>query len=193
MRSSRGLGLAVLLCLLGAFVVLVGAGREWASVQVAAGALTDAQTVSVAGTELAGGVRGLGLVGLAGVVALAATRRVGRVVVGALLLLTGAGVVATVVGVDLGAATLDSEAVGSAGGRVEGDVATTAWPWLTALGGVLLAAAGLLTVARGRSWPGLGQRYEAPAAREQAAPATPAQIERSLWEALDRGEDPTAR
>jgi len=186
------LATAVLLCLVGAFVVLVGVGRTWASVDVPAGPLTDAPTVALPGSELAPGVRALGLVGLAGVVALAATRRTGRVVVGGLLVLTGAGVVASVVVPDLTAASLDSGRVAAAGADpASAPVAATAWPWLTALGGAVLAAAGLLTVLRGRSWPGLGQRYDAPAPHRAQPDAASAPSERGLWEALDRGEDPT--
>ena len=75
-------------------------------------------------------------------------------------------------------------------------VTTTAWPWATAAGGLLLTLAGLLTVVRGPSWPALGQRYEAPATPAPTAPAsqepTGPLTEKGLWEALDRGEDPTA-
>jgi hypothetical protein len=48
----------------------------------------------------------------------------------------------------------------------------------------LLVAAGLLIVVRGRSWASMSSRYDAPAQR-------PREGEASLWEALDRGEDPT--
>lgn len=184
MTARPGLRTAVLLCLVGAFAVLVTVGRVWTSVEVPADPLAEGRTATRTGAELVPGVRALGLVGLAGVVALAATRRTGRTVVGVLLLLTGTGVVAAVLAPDLGAQTLPAEAA-------TGKVATTVWPWLTAAGGLLLAAAGLLTVVRGRSWAALGQRYEAPAAvGTAAAPQEP--TERSLWEALDRGEDPTA-
>jgi uncharacterized membrane protein (TIGR02234 family) len=81
-------------------------------------------------------------------------------------------------------------------------VTHSAWPWLAALGGVLVVAAGVLTVLRGAAWPGMSARYDAPAGKRSAAgprraaaaasaPAgqpTPA----DLWKALDRGEDPTA-
>lgn len=188
----RELSLAVLLCLAGAFVVLVGVGRTWASVALPAGPLTGEAVVALPGSALAPGLRALGLVGLAGVVALAATRRAGRVVVGVLLVLAGGGVVAGVLALDLTAAALASEQVRTAG--APGSAATvhgTAWAWLTAGGGLVLALAGLLTVLRGRSWPGLGNRYDAPAASAQPSPGTGAPTERSLWEALDRGEDPT--
>ena len=190
--SRRELGAAVLLCLVGAFVVLVAAGRAWASVDVLTGPITGAREVSVAGTEVAPGVRALGLVGLAGVPALVATRRSGRLVVGALLALTGAGVVA------VAWRSYDSEAVfeqaSSAGGQVSDVISGTVWPQVAGLGGVLLALAGLLTLWRGRSWPGLGQRYEAPAGRAAPLPdqaPSPDRAERGMWEALDRGEDPT--
>jgi uncharacterized membrane protein (TIGR02234 family) len=181
--------LAGLLCLVGAFVVLVGAGRPWSQVDLPAGPLTAGRTVMTAGADLAPGLPALGLVGLAGVVALAATRRWGRPVVGLLLLLTGLGVLGTVLGLDIPAQTLRTDEV-PAGSAVR----TTAWPLVTGLGGLLLVAAGLLVIARGRRWPALGKRYEVPAtdatpssARGTKAPAA----ERDLWEALDRGEDPT--
>ena len=187
---------AVLLCLSGAFLVLVGSGRRWTSLALPAGPLGDLRDVTLTGADLAPGVSALGLVGLAGVVALAATRRTGRVAVGAVLLLAGAGVVAAVLVPDLTAATLRSAPTAGQDAADAGDVRTTAWPAVTAAGGLLLAAAGLLTALRGRSWPALGARYDAPARSAQGrgtAPRTePVRPERSLWEALDRGEDPTA-
>jgi hypothetical protein len=50
-------------------------------------------------------------------------------------------------------------------------------PSLTALGALVVVDAGVLTILRGRSWPGLSARYE----------RTPS----GMWDALDRGEDPT--
>jgi uncharacterized membrane protein (TIGR02234 family) len=123
------------------------------------------------------------------VVALAATRRTGRTLVGVVLLATGAGVVAAVVSAlrTIAAEELPDQSTDAA-------AQLTAWPAVTALGGSLLLAAGALTVVGGRSWPALGQRYEAPAGTGPvAAPAVPAEqlTEKGLWEALDRGEDPT--
>jgi uncharacterized membrane protein (TIGR02234 family) len=176
----------VLLCLVGAFVVLIAAGRTWASVEVPAGPLADARTDTHTGTDLVPGLPALGLVGLAGVVALAATRRTGRRLVGAVLLITGGGVVA--VALHAFGSTLGETWPGQPGSAVAD---LTVWPLLTAAGGVLLFSAGALTVPYGGSWPELGQRYDAPGgAPAAAAPHEP--TERGLWEALDRGEDPTA-
>ena len=70
---------------------------------------------------------------------------------------------------------------------------SAAWPVLAVVAGVLGVAAGLLAVLRGRTWPGMGRRYER--TPEQAAPARPVTDEdraQAAWKALDRGEDPTA-
>ncbi len=179
---------AALLCLLGAFLVLVAVGREWASVEVAGSGLLPGRDVPVLGSDLAPGVRALGLVALAGVIAVPATRRWGRAVVGGLLALVGAGVVVAAVGVlaDLAGAAQDTAAVreaGAAGGSTTG----TLWPYACALGGLVVLAAGLVVAVRGRGWAALGRRYDAPAA-QAVRPAG----ERDIWEALDRGDDPTA-
>ena len=194
MRS--GLRLAVLLCLAGAFVVLVAAGRPWVSVDLPATPLAAAGTQAHTGTDLVPGVSALGLLGLAGVVALAATRRTGRLLVGVVLVATGAGIIAAVLSA-LG--TVVAEELPGQPTGTDAVARLTAWPVLTALGGGLLLLAGALTVARGRSWAALGQRYEAPAgaaAASGSAPALPRTDgplgDRGLWEALDRGEDPTA-
>ncbi|MBC7375655.1 MAG: Trp biosynthesis-associated membrane protein, partial [Frankiales bacterium] len=47
---------------------------------------------------------------------------------------------------------------------------------------------------RGRRWAALSARYDAPAARAEQEPdseVSASRQERALWEALDRGEDPT--
>lgn len=196
-RAKRELGVAVVLCLLGSGLVLLAAGRPWAQVQVAATGLFEARTAEVSGGQLAPGASALGLVGLAGVVALAATRRWGRVVVGVLLLAVGAAV-AVLVARTLGSLTSRALAVDGvrAVGAAPADVGATAWPVVALLGAALLALSGVLVGVRGPRWAGLSRRYESPvAAPADDVPApTPGPVtERSLWEALDRGDDPTAR
>ena len=99
----------------------------------------------------AGGESGTwAFVALAGGVAVLATRTWGRLVVGVALALSGVA------------------------------AAASAWPDQAGVaGGAVLAATGAYAVARGRTWPVLGARYEPPQRREDP------------WSALDRGEDPT--
>ena len=194
----RGPLLAALLCVAGAFVVLVGAGREWVLVDVVGSPLLPDRQVAVDGADLAPGLRALGLVGLAGVPALAASRGRGRLLVGLVVLLTALGVLAVtarLLASGLGDLALLTTAVRDAGTPDGAGTEATAWPYVTGLGGLLLAAGGLLVMVRGPRWAALGRRYEAPApapAPEGPATASGAVAERDLWEALDRGEDPTS-
>lgn len=190
-RAKRELTLAVLLCLLGASIVLVATGRVWTEVQVDESALAPARTVGALGTEIVPGLRALGLVALAGVVALAATRRVGRTVVGVVLAVVGAVVIVTSLTADGAQEAFRNAAQG--GGQVSDVVLGTGWPLVAVLGGLLVVTAGLLVAARGRRWAALSQRYEPPATRTPEPPQDGPVAERALWEALDRGEDPTQR
>jgi uncharacterized membrane protein (TIGR02234 family) len=96
------------------------------------------------------------------------------------------------VGTDEGAAAAVVVGRGTPGSTVAAEV-SAGWPLLALLAGLLAVAAGLLTVLRGRSWPGMGRRYERTAAAAPAAARPRTDEDRALdaWRALDRGEDPT--
>lgn len=187
--GRRPLGMMLLLTALGAVLVLTAVGRTWAG-----GVVGGQLDISVTGSAISGLPGGLALVALAAAVAVFAVRGVGRLAVGVLAVLSGLG---TAVGAVLGASdtgALDAQAASKLAlvtAHAE-HVSRTAWPWVALLGGLLLAAAGLLTVRYGRGWPAMGTRYDAPtrkAGKPQTGPTgTPAE----LWQALDRGEDPTS-
>jgi uncharacterized membrane protein (TIGR02234 family) len=188
-RARRELAVGVGLCLAGAALVLLAAGRPWLRGVVDPGAPLAPETVALAGSDVAPGTPALGLLGLAGVAALLATRRTGRVAVGVLLALAGAALVALAVG----AASGDRVAA-LASARNAATVTTaagTAWPWAAAAGGVLVAGAGVLAAVRGRSWAALSARYDAPGATAPARAPRPRDPDAAAWDALDRGEDPT--
>ncbi|MFJ8042750.1 TIGR02234 family membrane protein [Kitasatospora sp. NPDC096147] len=186
--GRRMLGVMLGLTVLGAVLVLTAVSRVWAE-----GTADGQMAVSATGSAVSGLPGGLALVGLASAVAVFAVRGVGKQVVGVLLALAGLGAaVAAVLGATdsaaLHAAAAQKLALTSASAE---QVSHTAWPWVAFAGGLLLAAAGLLTVRHGRSWPAMGARYEAPA-RKAAPRARAAGTPADLWQALDRGEDPTA-
>ena len=193
MSTRRELTAAVLLCLLGALLVLLATGSPWARVDVAATGLAPARTVAVDGSDVQPGARALALVGLAGVVAVAATRRSGRTAVGVVLIGVGLGTVAAVIGADSAPALVARVAEG--GGQAGAVVRSTGWPAVGAVGGALVAVGGAVVAVRGRRWAALSARYDTPAARAEAPTAdedlSGPKRERTLWEALDRGEDPT--
>ncbi|WP_030955513.1 TIGR02234 family membrane protein, partial [Streptomyces sp. NRRL S-481] len=113
----------------------------------------------------------------------------------ALLALAGAGTVAAALfGASDGSALDEKAAEASGDTSASVDALThTAWPYVAALGGVLLLLAGLLALRYGRLWPAMSGRYErdgAPRPRRKAPAVDPDRPE-DLWKALDRGEDPT--
>lgn len=173
-------------------------GQTWLTATVARPEPLPPVTEQLTGSELAPLVPAAGLLLLAAAVALVAVRGAGRVLVGLLAAVAG-GVLGW-----SGLRTLvtggDAAAAGVLGSGTPGSTVTTAvsaaWPVLALVAGLLAAAAGLLTVVRGRTWPGMGRRYERAAA---AAPTAPGPARRrtdedralDAWRALDRGEDPT--
>ncbi len=176
---TKGLRLALLGCVLSGAVILLAGGRDWARVEYGGPART------ATGHELVGTLVPWGLVALAGVVAIAATRRWGRVPVGLALAACGSLVAAICLDLIRSTEVRAWRATGDPGIQTlpAWPVHETAWPWVTLAAGALLAATGLLVALRGPGWAGLGARYDAPAARPRSAA--------DLWEALDRGEDPT--
>jgi uncharacterized membrane protein (TIGR02234 family) len=193
MGARRELAVAVSLCLLGAVLVLLAAGRPWARVLVEPGPPLPPETAPVPGRTLTAVPGSLGLLGLAAVAALLATRRNGRVAVGVLLAVAGiaVAVVSLRTGLDAGPSAVAALSRDVGSDAAVPDVDGTAWPYLSAVGGALLAAAGAMSALRGRSWAAMSGRYDAPgtASRDRPAAKDP---DAAAWDALDRGEDPTA-
>jgi uncharacterized membrane protein (TIGR02234 family) len=192
--SAKAKGTAALLAAAGAGVILITIGRGWAH-----GDVTSPITfrVTATGSQLTGVPYALGLAGLAGSVALFAVRRIGRYLVGAVLALAGAGTVYAVADrlsrLDEALRTQAATQGLNAGARMA-DTDNTLWPYLTILGGVLLCAAGIYTLARGGGWSGLGSRYDAPnrgAAATAAVKSASEVTSRDLWDAQGRGADLT--
>ncbi|WP_406403221.1 TIGR02234 family membrane protein [Streptomyces sp. NBC_00879] len=190
--SRRSLAVALLLGAVGATVVLLSSGRIWAEGRAAVGGGT--LPLNAEGSDVTGVPTALAIVGLAALVAVFAVRRAGRLLVAALLALSGAGAaLASFLGASDGAA-LDEKAA-----RTTGDTAATvdalthtAWPYVAVAGSLLILLAGLLALRYGKQWPAMSGRYErdgTPRPRK-AAVVDPDRPE-DLWKALDRGEDPT--
>ncbi|MGR8011128.1 TIGR02234 family membrane protein [Streptomyces hypolithicus] len=191
--GRRSLAVALLLGALGAAVVLLGSGRTWAEGATAVGG--GSVPLDVQGQDVTGAPAALAIVGLAALVAVLAVRRAGRLLVSALLALSGAAAAATAFAGASGRAALDEKAAGMTGdtSATAAALTHTAWPYVTAAGGLLILLAGLLALRYGRSWPAMSGRYERDGTpRARKAPAAPAPDRpEELWKALDRGEDPT--
>lgn len=146
---------------LGAALVLLAAGRPWVHAVVVG---TPGQVrISPAARSVAPAVSGLGLFALASVVAVVATRRAGRLIVGALAALTGVGILAAIAATAFDPEGAVHDAAVAAAGLTSptvDDVAVTGWPVLAAIGALLILFAGVASLLRGRRWPVMSGRYE---------------------------------
>jgi len=168
-----GLAVVTVAMALGGGLVLLGATRTWSSESVPQPPPLSAQLVVHTGASLAPALPALGVVAIAGAGGLLATRGPVRRLVGGLLVAAALGALALVVRV------LADGGVGAG------------WPVACLLGACLFGAAAVVAVRDGGRWPVMGSRYGRSAPRPGGVPQTaPAHPE--LWDALDRGEDPTA-
>ncbi|MDI6104530.1 Trp biosynthesis-associated membrane protein [Actinoplanes sp. NEAU-A12] len=176
---SRGRLIAVASCLAGAGLTAYAVTRVWAVRVEQRPGLPDLRTEQT-GADAQPWLIGLAVMALAGTGALLATRGLARRLLGVLLVLAGVGVV---VGAILARAALDPGAAGLAG---------SAWPVACVVGGAAVAAGGALAARHGHLWAAMSSRYE----RRPAVPVertTTSAETREFWDALDRGDDPTAR
>ena len=159
----------------GALTVLIACSLTWSAITVPM--LDDVtgpvRTVALSGTDRAPLASASAWVALAGLLAVIATRSWGRVIVGAVVIAAGAVII------------VSSASVGWQSSS------NPLWT-LAVTGGLVVGAAGLSVLMRGRAWPGLGRRFEAPGGSAPAR-ATPVATRRlTPWDAIDSGEDPTS-
>jgi uncharacterized membrane protein (TIGR02234 family) len=185
----------------GAALVLLSVRQGWARVLTPNPAPLPASSEWVRGQDLAPAAAALGLASLAGLVAVAATRRRGRRLTGLLLAVLGL-VMAVSIGVHTSSASVVAAAreravsqAGSAtaggsgvapgtvpggaapGVTAAGHVTPVGFPWqaVALAGALIVTGAGVLTAWRGGRWPAMSSRYDrsAPPARGGPAPRGP--------------------
>lgn len=162
-----------------------GAGRTWVSTTVSAEGVRDDIAV-VTGTDINPLIGALALVtAAAGLGVLAAGRRLRRVIGVLVVIAAVAGLIVGVFADHTGALALAvEESPAFIGDNRPTPEDLTIWPSLSAVCFVLAAMLGALTVAAAGSWPTMSRRYE----RSGTAPADE---ERSAWDILNQGQDPT--
>jgi uncharacterized membrane protein (TIGR02234 family) len=190
--SRRELTVTVLIAVLGGVIAWAAAGRPWATATV--GGAPNTLKVAASGNDLSAGVTALGLTALAGGLALFATQRLARRLVGVLLIAAGLGAAVYAIG-ERGAShasqVLADKATAKGFAAGAASVHTASWWILAVLGGVLVALAGVSALVRGATWPGMSSRYENAASKQAASRTADTGSSKDLWDALDRGEDPT--
>jgi uncharacterized membrane protein (TIGR02234 family) len=195
-RDRSWLAIALIADLIGAAAALLLAGRAWQHVRVDRTAPLADAVGELTGRDLQGAITAFALIGLAGVVAIAATRGWGRRLVG-LALLVCAGVIAWCA-LSSFSAVSDARARSAITSGVGIDASSPVhvsvsvlWPALTAVAALLIALGGGLTLLFAGRWSAMAARYDAPteAARLERTAHSGGDI--AMWTALDRGDDPT--
>lgn len=191
--GPRGYGITLVVGLVGAVAAVVGVARPWVSATAVVEGLPTID-VSADGSSLAPIAAALGFVLLAGFGAVVATRGWVRRLLGVVIVVCAVVVLVSALALPSGDEVL-TDAL-SAKGWQGGDYDTGREPWVlvTAVGALLSGAAGLAVVRFGSVWPAMGSRYDAPTARaDDARQAEPGRStsEADLWQAIDRGQDPT--
>ncbi|MEE6280833.1 Trp biosynthesis-associated membrane protein [Georgenia sp. MJ170] len=161
------------------------------------------QEVGVSGSTAVPVIGAASLAVLAAALAVAIGGTWVRRIAGVALVILGLLVAATTVRLLIDPEPVARAAASAVSGvaQIEGDITVTPWPYLTVVLGVIVAAGGVLVLAA-RSWASPVRRYERGSAAGTPAPAgtaaapTPAAEPRVQamddWDALGRGEDPTA-
>ncbi|MFP5371249.1 MAG: TIGR02234 family membrane protein, partial [Actinomycetes bacterium] len=192
--ARRELTSAVLASAVAGGLALFAAGQTWVTYSVLRRAPLPPVSGALEGSSYAPVVPAAGLVLLAAAVALLAVRGHGRFAVGALVALGGA-VLAWTGARALGGGLEEAAAGDQTVVQASVIVTSSAWPLATLSAGLVGALAGLLVVVRGRRWPAMGERYErraTPGGTATVRPRTDEDRAQLAWQALDRGEDPTA-
>lgn len=193
-----------LICLLAllaaAGLIFFATSQEWVLVKVPQPAPLPDGLKSATGGDVLPGLTAVAIVLLAAVVAVAATRRLGRRIVGTLIALCGVAAIVLTVPFLTGTPSSVLADVRTTGTSVEtGHSMPAAFPpWIALLGAVVAVAAGVAVAIWGPSWMQMGSKYEPPAGGDKAAGKRRedsaddgAVNNRDAWNALDHGVDPT--
>lgn len=172
--------------------VTAGAGAVLASTQTFAAASVAGvrAPVVVTGQQVAPALAPLGIVALALALALTIAGPVARAILGAVLVLLGAGIVASTFPSLLDPAVGTLGAIRAASGVTDigplvGDRTGTGWPALGVIAGSVAALLGMVVLIRGRRWSTGGRRFRAD------APTRTSTNPIEEWDALTKGTDPT--
>lgn len=203
MKRHAEFAAALVALIVGAGGALLASLPTWQTLSVPRAHPLSDVVVDITGRDVDSAVTALGLVALAGVVAVLATRGLWRRGVGVVIAAAGVGLIVRAalsigaVGADRARSFVESRrrTVNVADSVLPHIDVTSVWPVLSMLCGVLVTAAGAMVAARGGRWQAMSARYEASGGAAETAPDPEfdeARAAASMWSALDRGEDPTS-
>jgi uncharacterized membrane protein (TIGR02234 family) len=205
MRARAEFFTALLLLVIGAALALLFSTRTWQTFTTARQRPLANDVLHVTGRTIDAAPTAFALIALAGVAAVIATRGMVRRILGWVIALDGIAMIVRAsralspVNADQArqivmekhpSVTFDLPAAPSV------DVHPI-WGIATCVCGALIVVAGLLISWRGGTWGGMSTRYSRPAPTEEAPidpeaqQAAEAKANLALWNAIERGDDPT--
>lgn len=186
-------GTVIMATLLFSLLAFASTTQTWLTVILPQDAV-QTPNLDIPGSDAATAVTAFALVSLAAALAVSIAGRIARILVVAILLIAGVGIVwnsLLVVADPTGAA---APAIGEAIGVSTGSGATlalTAFPWLAATAGVLLTVTAVWMLLASRGW-NRSKRYEKVTEENSSARKTTAHSDEiDSWDQLTKGKDPT--
>jgi uncharacterized membrane protein (TIGR02234 family) len=220
--ARRALAIALLAGAAGAGLAFAATRQGWAQVRTTPPNPLPPSVVGVTGAALVPYATALIVAGLASLAAVLATRRVWRRLSGVILALLGAGLAASAFTVSAAGAVAAAAAAvgpasnpgagsvtqGSGGAQTVPDVVgatphvvftAAGWQVMVVAGALVMIAVGVFVSWRPARFAVMSSKYDAPGpaagtaqpGRAQSADGQPADAA-TMWEALSRGDDPTA-
>lgn len=202
MRARRSRPLVVVAGLAVAGIIMLSWTQTWFTVHLHPGAAVAAK-VDADGAAAVPQYTALAIASLALFLAMTIAGRVVRIVLAAVEILLGAGVVVSGITALADPVAAAKGAVGEVAGvadlsavrRVVSTVDVSAWPAVGIAGGVLAVILGVVVMVVQRSWPGPSRKYGAANAGAAADARAAAPVERDAvvdWDDLSAGVDPTS-
>jgi hypothetical protein len=190
-KTPRSYLVTLGLLAIGSGALFLGYGRTWSTTRLTESGLPSL-LVQLTGRDVQPAGAATAILGLAAIAGLVATRRIGRILSGIVLLVVGVLDAFLAIQFGFGERASIVAAVSERAGRdldpeiVRAATSTSMWWIAAALGGACFVVAGLLTLTQSSTWPTLGARYER---SEQASDRGKRPV--SAWDQLDDGIDPT--
>jgi uncharacterized membrane protein (TIGR02234 family) len=200
-KARRSRPLVVVAGLAVAGVIMLSWTQTWFTVHLHTGAAVKS-VVQADGAAAVPQYTALAIASLALFLAMTIAGRVLRIVLAAVEVLLGLGVVWSGIGALADPVAAAKGAVGDVAGvsdltavrRVVSSVDVSAWPAVGIAGGVLAVVLGVVVMVVQRSWPGPSRKYAAQTAGAAADARAAAPVERDAvvdWDDLSAGVDPT--
>lgn len=194
-QRSAGItrGITVIIMLLGGVLALIGATQSW--VTATGFEAAHIHSVELSGQEASPVITAMALVTVAAGAALSIARRIGRWIIGIVVVLAAITMGLTTINVALNptdaVAQKIAETTGTTGiADIAPSIEVSMLPWLTVIGALIGLAGGIIALTAGGHWP-VGKTKKYDVGVQQRTDRNGPLDEIDTWDELSRGQDPT--